>query len=593
MTFLGNNFVDYLNRFTTVSPEHEAAFDEFIGEIVPPGEPLKLNTKTETFLRDLFNTDHPPSIILTGNAGDGKTYLCRQIIEAFGRGFDGWPEDEIEWTIHRGSTRLHIVKDLSETDEEKGLQILQRLQALLQDNEKPSEGFLIAANEGRLRAILSSTDQLTELRRQIDSQLQLDVPQTTEASSLIVLNLNKTTVSSHVPAVLQWISEDEHWKSCEDCPALAMCPIRYNASKIRQDLIKHRIKQLYQILEHLGYHLTIRDMLMHLSYVVTAGLICDSIIVPDDPDKWNEQSPLYAYHENIWGENATARLKRKVLAIHHLRQLNPGQMSIFEIDREILDENPNDQFSEILKSTPGNGYKYFSQVKEEYRRGTISQQNEKTPSEEIVTRWLPFYRRNVFLEHEAEHLAMRLLPFIYASDYFELIRGARNQRIRQVRNQLVHGLNRAFSNLFLGEANYLYVTAQYAHSAEQPIPIVKMRVPIDNVELKVRNDSTQAIDRDYSNMTLEIFPPRNIYGSEPKEVWPINLLVFEYLMRRNDGGTANILANECELSIRRLKNRLLTRAFESNATPTSKSNIEFFAVVNNRYKLQELIIEGD
>lgn len=117
-----NAFVDYLNRFTTVSPEHEAAFDEFVEEVDPPDERLRLNTKTETFFQRLFKVAIPPSVILTGNVGDGKTYLCRKMIETFAGGFDRWPTDENEWKITRSDGhKLHIVKDLSETDEESAL----------------------------------------------------------------------------------------------------------------------------------------------------------------------------------------------------------------------------------------------------------------------------------------------------------------------------------------------------------------------------------------------------------------------------------------------------------------------------------------
>jgi len=50
-----NPFVTYLNRYTTASPDHEAAFDEFIGQTPPPGgAPLRLETRTEAFVRDCF-----------------------------------------------------------------------------------------------------------------------------------------------------------------------------------------------------------------------------------------------------------------------------------------------------------------------------------------------------------------------------------------------------------------------------------------------------------------------------------------------------------------------------------------------------------
>lgn len=47
-----NPFIPYLNRYTTVSPDHEAAFDEFVTQTPPPsGEMLRLETRTEQFVR--------------------------------------------------------------------------------------------------------------------------------------------------------------------------------------------------------------------------------------------------------------------------------------------------------------------------------------------------------------------------------------------------------------------------------------------------------------------------------------------------------------------------------------------------------------
>ncbi len=77
-------FFNTLNRSTTVTSEHEAAFDEFVTQTRPPsGDVLRLKTRTEEFVSNHFEQENPASIILTGNAGDGKTYLCRQIIRVF------------------------------------------------------------------------------------------------------------------------------------------------------------------------------------------------------------------------------------------------------------------------------------------------------------------------------------------------------------------------------------------------------------------------------------------------------------------------------------------------------------------------------
>ena len=52
-----NPFVPYLNRSTTASPDHQAAFDDFIGQTPPPGgAPLRLETRTEAFVRAASRT---------------------------------------------------------------------------------------------------------------------------------------------------------------------------------------------------------------------------------------------------------------------------------------------------------------------------------------------------------------------------------------------------------------------------------------------------------------------------------------------------------------------------------------------------------
>src|SRR5258706_14931429 len=139
-----NPFVSYLNRYTTFSPEHEAAFDEFMTQMPPPsGEPLRIETKTEQFIRKYIHQEFPPSIILTGNAGDGKTYLCRQIIEALtGQSINDW-SDRVDWPIELGNFTLHVIKDLSEIDENSGVDIMLELAVNVYE-ERPKSVFLIA-----------------------------------------------------------------------------------------------------------------------------------------------------------------------------------------------------------------------------------------------------------------------------------------------------------------------------------------------------------------------------------------------------------------------------------------------------------------
>jgi hypothetical protein len=225
-----NPFVAYLNRYTTVTSEHEVAFDEYVTQAQPPsGDVLRLKTRTEEFVTDHVKQEHPASIILTGNAGDGKPYLCRQIIKAFRDiTLDSWGDDP-ELSIPKGAQLLRVVKDLSEVGSSKGLDILCDLAATINDSSNPTV-FLIAANEGRLRDLLPK-GSLEELYQIVNHQL-LHGPELADRR-LIVLNLNQVTTSTYVVPTLEWMTDPEHWNACAGCIAFNDCPIRFNATRLK------------------------------------------------------------------------------------------------------------------------------------------------------------------------------------------------------------------------------------------------------------------------------------------------------------------------------------------------------------------------
>ena len=583
MTF--NPFIPYLNRYTTASPDHEAAFDEFITQAPPPsGEPLRLETRTEAFLRDLFRRERPPSVILTGNAGDGKTYLCRRIVEEFtGQPVADWA-DRLDWPIEWDDLTLRVVKDLSEVSEEKGAELLWEL-ALDQLEERPRFVFLIAANEGRLRAILQR-ERLEELYAEVDRQLR-EKPDV-DNDRLIVLNLNRATTSTYVPQALAWLTDPVHWEACAGCPASDACPIRWNAEKLREAHVTGRVQHLYRILEHLGLHVTIRDMLIHLTHTLTGGLDCETVQEKSRQLGWGAYR--HVYYENVWGEAAADAFRRKAVVIRHLRGLNVGKASIFEVDNFIIAGSRPADAKILLEHqrlfTPGLdlGGRRFEQDRAAYLHGGASSPN---PDEEHpLMAWLPHCRRKLFFEWRDTDAADRLIPFLFLPDYFRLVEGDR-ALLGRYRRDLILGLNRAFSGLYLTDDDYLYVTSQYAHAVEQPVPLVRVRIPADGVTLGPHPCFLEAFNCDLITLRLEISPPPRVEAESVS--WQVDLLRFEYLMRRARGGTPDILADECELAIRQLKDELLARF----ATEEEPGRIDFFAADRNRYTFRTLWVDEE
>ena len=576
-----NPFVTYLNRYTTASPDHEAAFDEFIGQTPPPGgAPLRLETRTEAFVRDCFARPRPPSVILTGNAGDGKTYLCRQIVAAFtGQAVVDW-SNRLDWPIDRDGITLRVVKDFSEMTEEAGARILSDLDTGWQA-ENSRTVFLIAANEGRLRAVLQR-ERLEDLYREIDRQLR-EGPDLSN-DRLIVLNLNQVTTSTYVPPALAWLTDPARWEACAACPAREFCPILFNARRQAEPSIARRVQRLYQVLEHLGVHVTIRDMLIHLAYTVTGGLDCNRI-QGQPPLHWEPQR--HVYYENVWGEAANEHFRRKAVVIRHLRRLNAGQMSVFEVDDFIINGRPADpaaqaEHDRLFAPALDLGGRRFEQERAAYLYGGAAAP--RPEEEHPLMQWLPHCRRKLFFEWQETAATDRLFPFQHLPEYFRLVSGD-PALLAHYRREIILGLNRAFSGLYLTDADTLYVTSQYAHAVEQPVPLVRLKIPADGIALQPAPAQTEAFDRDLTTLRLVIYPPPGV-KAEPL-IWPVDLLRFEYLMRRARGSTPDILAEECELSIRQLKDDLLARF----AVEPPPGRIDFFAADRNRYTFRTLWVD--
>jgi hypothetical protein len=586
MVSVSNPFVDYLSRYTTASPDHEAAFDEFIAQATPPAAgPLRLSTKVEAFLRECFARPDPPSVILTGNAGDGKTYLCRQIVSAF-NGQAGADWDQLsEQPLERGGIRLHVIKDLSELGEEQGVRVLGDLLAAIDSPDSP-ERYLIAANEGRLRSLLRQDSALYE---HVDSQLR-DGPDLA-SHELIVINLTAVTTSTFVPTALRWMTADEHWATCEACPARERCPLLHNASRLREPQVAERVQLLYKLLEHLDIHVTVRDMLIHLAYTLTGNRRCAAI---QRPEAQAEDQSSFVYYQNIWGRDDDTAFRRRASVVQHLDRLRIGEHSLFEIDDFIVSggQSPGEQdvhkrlFAPLVDL---DGWR-FAQDREAYLSGGADRT--ATEEEQALRGWLPHCRRKLFFEWDAEATVTKLIPFLYIDFYQSLLRDERGVQERALRD-LVRGLNRAFSRLYLSESEYLFVTTQYLHSGEQPRPLVRLRVPLTDLWLRTEDcDAQPAYNCERRALYLVIAPPAQRRGvaaplAEPLR-WPIGLLQFEYLLRLAHGGTFNILAEECELDVRSLKDRLLSR-FVSAADDDKR--LDFFVAERHRYNLKQLWID--
>jgi hypothetical protein len=212
---------------------------------------------TLNYLLDAIERPTTKTIVLTGDAGHGKTSLCASLLAEL-RASAETITPEVRKAVFLelsgagdarrpvGRTRsgrpLYILSDLSELSPRAGAH---KLVELL---DPPDEGIaIICANEGQLRKCVAEDDNSDKGgtgRAKILVQTLTDGIVRGQVSdpdgTVTVINLNYQSVAADsrngglIPWVLkQWTTNQwSRWKPCETCDARNVCPILANRNEL-------------------------------------------------------------------------------------------------------------------------------------------------------------------------------------------------------------------------------------------------------------------------------------------------------------------------------------------------------------------------
>jgi serine/threonine protein kinase len=232
-------------------------------------------------------------IIVTGNAGDGKTAFLQQVEALFeqnGASMARLPsKNGSTWTWEGRNYETNY--DGSQDEESRSNDAV--LDAFL----KPFEGEdmatltgpdvrLIAINEGRLLDFLAHgprADAYGGLRRFVNDALAGGQP---PAGALLVnLNLRAVTAGgarSLVEQQLMQLLQPTLWAPCEGCSVRASCPLLHNANTLRDpnsgSAVRERLRRLFEVV-HLRRraHVTMRDLRSALSWLLLRDHGCGDV----------------------------------------------------------------------------------------------------------------------------------------------------------------------------------------------------------------------------------------------------------------------------------------------------------------------------
>jgi serine/threonine protein kinase len=250
-----------------------------------------IQTKLDLKLRPAILDGLFKLVIITGNAGDGKTAFIQQIETAarqrkdlsHGNGATFKIGELVYESNYDGSqdegnkTNDNVLKDFLIPFENTS------------DFKHARAGRVIAINEGRLVEYLQGKSEYKALYKIIDeyfySEGTIGLPE-----GLLIVNLNLRSVvgedkdnpESIFRKQVNKIVAPSNWKDCERCPAKAHCFIHYNAQtlgdKTSGSTVIGRMEMLLKTI-HLRQelHITMRDVRSLIAFWITRDHSCQSM----------------------------------------------------------------------------------------------------------------------------------------------------------------------------------------------------------------------------------------------------------------------------------------------------------------------------
>ncbi|MDP4096287.1 hypothetical protein OIN60_05820 [Paenibacillus sp. P96] len=546
-----NSFIQYLDQFNVLSPSHAKIYDEYIQST--DQYRFAIDTNIERFLLSLFK-EAPRSVIMTGNAGDGKTRLCRTVYEQItGKPLQKWPISGIVDVPFSGGT-LRIVKDLSELTDAVILEELKRLQEVMEKGHVSRHYYLIAANEGKLSKFLSQHPALYPLSQAVNDRF---LNHRSNDRQLHLVNLQDVTSSIYASRIMEEWNREDNWTACERCSRNKNCVIQLNHRRMSQSLVRNRLVEQYRLLDCLGVHVTMREILIHISYVLTGGLTCEQVMSAGYQDI--EEHANRAYYDNFYGVHLPQSGAGEQGAIRYFKHLDPGKLSISAIDDYLLNGDISGDVQVIQKHQRLFDdeidllFGYYRKMIEVHRI-----QDRSKESMEIFVQMSRF-RRKYFFETDEQDGSMRekLIPYLHFYRFLDSLKD--RQVLASVRKELIQGLNHNFSKKLIGrsETNLFVVNENL---------LIHESFSASQVKLSIDEDRS---DIDYL--------PSKLYITVNQETkLEVKLPVFEYLLRLAGGGLFIALRQEVDILLGTFKNDLISRS------ELNEFSLQVFAIDPNK-----------
>lgn len=258
--------VNFISKFCGVNHDHSNMIDERQKAVL-----FNIELKEEIEIKNsMSNVD---IIILTGEAGDGKSRILRNI------------EKELV------ENRFKIISDFSALNKKKRDEIIVQINKLISGDSNINK-YIIAANVGIFTKTLLKKD--AKLLSELTSNPRVKIINFQKRNLAKKHHDKDKTFESIVSEFIKYDS-----MNC-NCVLKEQCPFKNNMDQLRDPIVIENIRVLCDALYLMGEHITFRELLSLIAYMVTGGKDCESVV----------KSGSEIYYYNIFEDNTDILLKK-------------------------------------------------------------------------------------------------------------------------------------------------------------------------------------------------------------------------------------------------------------------------------------------
>lgn len=285
------SIVEYLNSLYSQSERGNAGTRAGLKDNVLDSETY-VRTKLDTKLLDAITAGKYKLLIITGNAGDGKTAFIRRIEQA-AENVEYFGETRNGAKFKLGGIQYQSNYDGSQDESNlKNEEVLSKFFEpfeYLHTFSEVHEGRIIAINEGRLMDfLLNNTAKHGYLAQAIDEYFYKE-GSTELPDGVMVINLNLRSITARDEAgdsllrrQIRLLTQKKLWAKCTSCPIANRCFIKYNVDSLSDTAagaeVVNRLEWLVRtIIYKREVHITMRDLRSMISWLITRDFNCTDV----------------------------------------------------------------------------------------------------------------------------------------------------------------------------------------------------------------------------------------------------------------------------------------------------------------------------